>query len=132
MVEKPDAGQLGTSRSGDVSEEVDDVIHVLCLQAQAKKIRVVNKSDEDVTVWADKNMINLVLRNLVSNAIKFSPIGGTITVGAQEQFDFAEIYVQDNGKGISQEEIKKIEAQEFYSNKWHRSRTRYRPRPDAL
>src|SRR5688572_9253367 len=38
-----------------ISEEIDDVIHVLCLQAQAKKIRVVNKSDEGVTVWADKN-----------------------------------------------------------------------------
>lgn len=98
-----------------VSEEIDDVIHVLCLQAQAKKIRVENKSYNGVTVWADKDMINLVLRNLVSNAIKFSPVGGTISVGAQEQFDFAEIYVEDKGKGISQEEIRKIEAQEFYS-----------------
>ena len=102
------------------------------MQAQAKKIRVENKSDDGVTVWADKDMINLVLRNLVSNAIKFSPVGGTISVGAQEQFEFAEIYVQDYGKGISQEEIKKIEAQEFYYNKWHRARTRYRPWADAL
>jgi len=98
-----------------VSEEIDDVIHILCLQAQAKKIRVENHSLNGVTVWADKDMINLVLRNLVSNAIKFSPVGSAILVGAQEQFDFAEIYVQDTGKGISQEEIKKIEAQEFYT-----------------
>ena len=98
-----------------ISEEIDDVIHVLCLQAQAKKIRVENQSKRSVTAWADKDMVNLVLRNLVSNAIKFSPVGGTIIVGAQEQFGFAETYVQDSGKGISHDEIKKIEAQEFYS-----------------
>jgi signal transduction histidine kinase len=98
-----------------ISEEVDDVIHVLCLQAQAKKIRIENQARNDVTAWADKAMINLVLRNLVSNAIKFSPVGGTIIIGAQEQYDFTETYVQDKGKGISQEEMRKIEAQEFYS-----------------
>jgi len=98
-----------------INEEIDDVIHVLYLQAQAKKIHVENKTTSDITAWADKDMINLVLRNLVSNAIKFSPGGAIISVGAQERFAVAEVYVQDYGKGISQEEIRKIEAQEFYT-----------------
>jgi signal transduction histidine kinase len=60
-------------------------------------------------------MIHLVLRNLLSNAIKFTPPGGKITVGASELAAFTEVYVQDSGKGMSQHEIKKINAQEFYT-----------------
>jgi signal transduction histidine kinase len=60
-------------------------------------------------------MINLVLRNLVSNAIKFSPTGGRISIGAEERLSMAEVYVKDSGKGITSEEMQKITGQEFYT-----------------
>jgi two-component system, sensor histidine kinase and response regulator len=99
----------------DIQEIVDDVVHVLHLQSEAKNIRVENQATTPVHAWADADMIHLVLRNLISNAIKFTPPGGNITIGASEQAMFTEVYVQDFGKGMSQKEIKKINDQEFYT-----------------
>ncbi len=100
----------------DVKEVIDDVLKLLCLQAEAKKIHIENKAPDGFIAWADRDMINLVLRNLVSNAIKFSPSGGKISIGTFEQSLFTEIYVKDAGKGISKEEMKKIGGQEFYTS----------------
>jgi len=98
-----------------ISELIDEVLHVLYLQAEAKNIRIENHAVNGVSAWADRDMINLVLRNLVSNAIKFSPAGGRISIGAEERLSTAEVFVKDFGKGITTEEMKKIEDQEFYS-----------------
>jgi len=92
----------------DMRDLIDDVVHVLHLQADAKNIRIVNKSTQPVHAWADADMIHLVLRNLISNAIKFTPDGGTITVGAQEKAGAGvEIYVADTGIGMSRAQIEK-------------------------
>ncbi|MEP7376599.1 MAG: HAMP domain-containing sensor histidine kinase [Chitinophagaceae bacterium] len=98
-----------------IRELIDEVLHVLYLQAEAKNIRIENKAVNGVSAWADRDMINLVLRNIVSNAIKFSPEGGQIYIGADERLSTAEVYVKDSGKGISSEEMQKIESQEFYT-----------------
>jgi two-component system sensor histidine kinase/response regulator len=100
----------------NVKEMIDGVLKVLYLQAEAKKIHIENKAIDGFNAWADRDMINLVLRNLISNAIKFSPSGGKISIGTFEQSLFTEVYVKDAGKGISQEEMKKIGGQEFYSS----------------
>jgi signal transduction histidine kinase len=98
-----------------IKDLVDEVLHVLYLQAEAKQIHVENKALNGVCAWGDRDMINLVLRNLVSNAIKFSPTGGKIAIGASERLAHAEVYVKDSGKGITPEEMRKIEGQEFYT-----------------
>jgi two-component system, sensor histidine kinase and response regulator len=100
----------------NVKEMIDEVMQVLYLQAEAKKIHIENKVLDGYNIWADRDMINLVLRNLISNAIKFSPSGGKISIGTHEQPVFTEIYVKDAGKGISKEEMKKIAGDEFYSS----------------
>ncbi len=99
----------------NVTDIIDEVMHLLHLQAEAKKIRIEKKAEGPVYAWADHDMINLVVRNLVSNAIKFTPHGGNIVIGADEQPTFAEIYVQDSGTGMSPKDLKKINAQEFYT-----------------
>lgn len=100
----------------DIKESIDDVVHVLHLQAKSKNIIVENKTAGSIYVWADKDMINLVLRNLISNAIKYTMPGGRISVSAGGSLgSFAEVYVQDTGGGMTPDEICKINSQEFYT-----------------
>jgi signal transduction histidine kinase len=101
----------------DVSKLIGEVLQLLRLQAEAKKIYIEPKITTPVFVSADKDMINLVLRNLLSNAIKFTPENGQISVGANELSSFVEIYVQDNGMGLSSEALQKINENDFYTTK---------------
>jgi len=97
-----------------ISEEIDDVIHVLCLQAQAKKIRIENQSKPGATAWADKDMINLVIRNLVSNAIKYSRTDIVPLIRFRCSREMAKegvyyrILIEDNGIGFSQDQADRI------------------------
>jgi signal transduction histidine kinase len=101
----------------DVAKLVGDVIKLLRLQAEAKQVQVLNTVDRSIHVFADKDMINLVLRNLISNAVKFTPAGGTIVIGIHKHSYFAEVYVQDTGMGISEEALQKINENNFYTTK---------------
>lgn len=62
----------------------------------------------DVKVLADENMITAVMRNLVSNAIKFTPRGGYVNIYTKNTNKFIEITVQDSGIGISEKKIKNL------------------------
>jgi signal transduction histidine kinase len=109
-----DAVKAGTI---NVSKLVEEVMQLLRLQADAKKIYIESKISAPVFVSADKDMINLVLRNLLSNAIKFTPEHGCISIGANELSSFVEVYVQDNGMGLSGEALEKINGNDFYTTK---------------
>ncbi len=74
-------------------------------QAQRKDIQLQINAETDAHVFADQQMLNAVLRNLVSNAIKFTPRGGTVNVCCEVKTDFAEIAVSDTGIGIDNEVI---------------------------
>jgi signal transduction histidine kinase len=97
---------------GDI---VDEVMHLLHLQAEAKNINITKNVNGPVYAWADYDMINLVIRNLVSNAVKFTPPGGHICIGSCEQATFAELYVKDDGNGMSAKDVKKINTHEFFT-----------------
>jgi len=78
------------------------------LHAQEKNINVAINIPDNAELTADKNMLYSILRNLISNAIKFTKSGGTITVDFSEKPDFWEVSVSDNGMGIEKDEIDKI------------------------
>lgn len=101
----------------DISRQINDVVKLLRLQAEAKQICIEIRNKEGVTAYADKDMINLVLRNLLSNAIKFTPQGGVIKIGFTQLSSFVEVYVQDTGTGISKEALAKINENNFYTTK---------------
>ena len=69
----------------------------------SKSIKVEYKTISDVTVYADENMLKTIFRNLISNAIKFTEIGGEITITERLVESFAEITIADNGIGMDQE-----------------------------
>lgn len=84
---------------------------VLLLENSANKKEISLVIDESKDVWGfvDKNMMLTVLRNLISNAIKFTKNNGTIKIGVkQHNNQNITVYVQDNGIGISKDHIGKL------------------------
>jgi len=79
------------------------------MNADKKQIQLVNGLNEEVFVYADINMISTILRNLISNAIKFTREKGIIKVYGQKYDDgYFQVTVEDNGVGISPENIDKL------------------------
>jgi signal transduction histidine kinase len=60
---------------------------------------------EDAAIYGDKNMIGTVLRNLISNALKFTEAEGTVEISTEVGEGFSLIHIIDNGKGMSQQEV---------------------------
>ncbi|WP_185731461.1 sensor histidine kinase [Larkinella rosea] len=69
-----------------------------------KTIRLTHAVDESLWVRADHNMLELILRNLVGNALKFTPFGGSIRIEAVKSKPDIRIEIKDNGDGISDED----------------------------
>jgi signal transduction histidine kinase len=69
--------------------------------ADQKKIKVDIQVKENLQLFADKNMIRVVLRNLLANAIKFSNVGGYVQISAQQLPGYTQVNVLDTGLGIS-------------------------------
>ncbi len=101
----------------DVRELMKEVTALMRLQAESKRVYLEIKAEEPVYVFADKDMINLVLRNLISNAIKFTPENGYIFLGASHNNSFVEVFVEDTGTGMNDEALRKINKNDFYTTK---------------
>lgn len=84
---------------------VSENISVLRLPAANKAVSISNNVNKDVFVVTDKNMINTVLRNLLSNALKFTYKSGKITVTVDETDSEVIVSVTDNGIGIPPDKI---------------------------
>jgi len=89
-------------------QQVSNVVSFLEIQAINKEITILNKVDKNIFVKADENMLDTILRNLISNAIKFTEAKGEIQIFSTLKNDFVEITVKDNGVGMSDSEIATI------------------------
>jgi signal transduction histidine kinase len=87
---------------------IKDTIEILRPSADAKNITLINFTEDQMHVFADIDMLKTVLRNLVSNAIKFTNNGGTININAEENFENVTISVSDNGIGIPPDNLTKL------------------------
>jgi len=76
--------------------------------ADAKGISIINKIDKDIQVNTDGNIFNTIIRNILSNAIKYTHNGGEIRVCAKLEISRVLIEIVDNGVGISTETIKTL------------------------
>jgi len=83
-----------------ISDVITEVFNLHYFIAERKKIVLEYNSDKDVNVFADANMLLTILRNLVSNAIKYTNEGGKVTVSVRKQNDTVTFQVKDNGVGI--------------------------------
>jgi len=76
--------------------------------ATSKQLSMHIEGSRDIHVRADRNMLKTILRNLVTNAIKYSQPGGSINIEAKQLSGFAEISVVDTGIGIHEDAMKKL------------------------
>ncbi|WP_183579664.1 tetratricopeptide repeat protein [Mucilaginibacter sp. X5P1] len=93
----------------DVQKVIEQNIMLIKARAVEKKVTVtaMNIIAPEI-VYGDETMIDIVVRNLVENAVKFSKAGGVVTIGAEKKESLTLITVKDNGKGIPEEAQAKI------------------------
>ena len=92
---------------------VDGIFDLFKFQANEKQIVLRNNIEANFYIQVHENMFQLVLRNLISNALKFTPKRGTVTVEMKEEFQNILISVKDSGIGMSKEVMENL----FNSNK---------------
>ncbi|WP_417463279.1 ATP-binding protein [Kordiimonas sp.] len=96
-------GPVFRPKSLALGGQVRDCVNVLRPVAMAKDIILTNDVGT-ATVYADQDMVLTVLRNLISNALKFTPPGGTIGISACHQDGFVRVTVRDSGVGLSEDQ----------------------------
>lgn len=84
--------------------------HLQLLQpmAERKNILIQNFVPEQTQVFADQEMLYTVMHNLISNAVKYTEPGGTVTISAHQHQENVEISVSDTGVGINPEDLEKL------------------------
>lgn len=92
----------------DLATLLEENKELLNVQMQNKKITFKNLNTEKLYVNAHKQSVNTVIRNLISNAIKFTNEGGTITLDVKTSIDRLTVSVADTGVGMSPEVMKKL------------------------
>ncbi len=102
----------------DLHAVIDENVKLLTGNAEKKEINLKSEVPVGTIAYFNPNMVNTILRNIVSNAIKFTDSGGNITITAREKGDFIHISVTDTGVGIEEENIKKLfKLDEYHSTK---------------
>ena len=92
----------------DIGEVANQIVALIKPTAASKNITLLQKIISPTVVIADAYMVNAILRNLISNAIKFTRPEGVINVRATELDGAAQVSVSDNGVGIKPEEVEKL------------------------
>lgn len=97
----------------DLKKIVDDVINNIEVHAFQKNIQIKSNLEDSTMAFADHNMVATVIRNLISNALKFTEKGGMIIINAQYDKDAILISVEDTGVGMPQTIADKIFSIDF-------------------
>ncbi len=92
----------------DLSLMADNDVDLLADMARRKGITLRNQVPVGASVYADKSMIDTVIRNLVNNALKFTSAGGHVAILAHPNGRFMEISIEDTGVGIKKEDMAKL------------------------
>ncbi|TAE07935.1 MAG: hybrid sensor histidine kinase/response regulator [Bacteroidetes bacterium] len=92
----------------DVLQIVENKMLLFKSSAEQKNIQLAYQVPNNTFIFADVNHFRAILRNLINNAIKFTPEGGKITIHATEKGDFVLLTVIDTGVGMEQEKVKQI------------------------
>jgi two-component system, sensor histidine kinase and response regulator len=100
----------------NVDEISSRVIEQVAAQADKKSIAIITKFDNEHFVKVNQHNIVVALRNLLVNAIKFTHVGGKITLSSHTDEKMMYISIKDTGIGIQADKIKKIFSKDFYTS----------------
>ncbi|HYJ39131.1 MAG TPA: HAMP domain-containing sensor histidine kinase, partial [Chitinophagaceae bacterium] len=99
----------------ELAELVREASDLLRLQADSKQIAIGFNHADAVYIYADRDMISLVIRNLLSNGIKFTPVNGKVEIGIIEKVSLVELYIKDTGVGMEPLVMKQLFENKYYS-----------------
>ncbi|HEX3008296.1 MAG TPA: HAMP domain-containing sensor histidine kinase, partial [Bacteroidales bacterium] len=92
----------------NLSELVNETVSTQRYFAQQKKIDLNVSVSEDISIVVDHNMFSAILRNLISNSVKFTPQDGKISISATTDTKKTTVIVSDTGVGITAPDLKKL------------------------
>ena len=92
----------------NLKSEVDKILDLFKIGALEKNIKLINKIDEEEFVNIDLNILHTIVRNFISNAIKFSKKDGQVTVNSRIKNGSLELSVEDTGVGMNQHELDRL------------------------
>ncbi len=92
----------------NIGEVSDAVLRLLQPIADQKGIQLINEVHKGCLVYADKKAVDTIIRNLVSNALKYTEENGTVSIRVQDEDDRLNILINDTGTGISAEQVPEI------------------------
>lgn len=87
---------------------VHDSMKLLSEMASNKSIKIMDQMPENCFILADEDQVDIVIRNLISNAIKFTPENGLITLEAEEDGNYWKVKIRDTGIGMNEKTRKKL------------------------
>jgi PAS domain S-box-containing protein len=91
-----------------LAQVVDEALRLIQGQAAAHGIELVDQVPQQLCVMADRQRLRQVLLNIASNAVKYNRQGGTVTVRAEQVADAVSLVVQDNGIGMTPEQLARL------------------------
>ncbi|WP_350288730.1 ATP-binding protein [uncultured Croceitalea sp.] len=101
-------GSSTKPKNFSIASLIDSNINLLSEMALNKSIKMLNHVEDTPIAWADQNQIDIVIRNLLSNALKFTSENGLISISAIENGNFWEIQIKDTGVGMTKDMQEKI------------------------
>lgn len=91
-----------------LSQIINNIINSYNDLAKEKNITIISNIQNDITVTAEEKMLNIIIRNLISNAIKFTNINGQVDISSKLNDNFRIISIKDNGIGIKAENLSRL------------------------
>lgn len=98
----------------NLQQVVRQAMSLASARARMKNIRIMDNIDERLTIIADKEMLDLIFRNLLSNGIKYTEIDGKIEIGAFIEGERVTVFVSDNGIGITEDTAQLLRHDELF------------------
>lgn len=95
-------------RQGDIVRHIEQILYNYSYAFQEKNIVLSRQLPDTFVAWYDFDKVSKIISNLISNAVKYTPLGGVVKVSFSQVGDLVKIVVEDDGPGISESKIDKL------------------------